>query len=137
MTSRLKLLFNSTLLNFLAIFFIVGNLSFMIFGNELAAQIQLLALVGMGAYVVWFWVNRPSKIHTSRWVRRCTCAIFWVTLIAAGMKLTMPEVLWVVLGAAAVTFIGFALNESYCSLAEVQKLYVTEEDQNRNANMKR
>ena len=79
MTSRLKMLFNSTVLNFLAI-------------------------------------------------------IFWVTLLAVGIKFDLPMLLGIVSAAAAVTFIGFALNASYSSLAdvqevEVQKIYLTDDKQ--------
>lgn len=129
MTSRLRMLLNSTLLNFLAIFFIVGNLSFVIFGNPIAAQVALMALTGIVAYSVWFFITKPTAVHTNRWVNRCTCCIFWMTLLAAGLEYTMPLLLWIVLGVAVVTFIGFALNESYSSLAEVQKLYVTDDEQ--------
>lgn len=133
MTSRLKLLFNSTLLNFLAIIFIIGNISFVIFKNPIAAQVELLALVGMIGYLAWFFIAKPITVHTSRWVSRCACGIFWITLLAVGFEFAMPVVLWLVSAAAAITFIGFALNESYSTLAdvqdvEVQKIYVADNE---------
>lgn len=134
MTSRLKMLFNSTVLNFLAIIFIIGNLSFVIFNNPIAAQVELLAIIGIVFYLAWFIAAKPASVHTNRWVSRCACGIFWVTLLAVGLKFDLPMLLGIVSAAAAVTFIGFALNASYSSLAdvqevEVQKIYLTDDKQ--------
>lgn len=120
MTSRIEMLVKSTVLNFLAIIFIIGNLSYVISNNSVAAQVELVSLVGIVIYLAWFFAAKPQSVHTSNWVSRCACGIFWITLMAVGFEMEMPMILWVVSGAAAITFIGFALNESYSSLNQVE-----------------
>ncbi|MCM1255790.1 MAG: hypothetical protein NC221_06705 [Duncaniella sp.] len=120
MTSRIELLVKSTVLNFLAIIFIIGNLSYVISDSSVAANIELMSLVGIMVYLAWFFTAKPQSVHTSLWVSRCACGIFWITLMAVGFEIEMPMLLWIVSAAASITFIGFALNESYSSLNQVE-----------------